>query len=149
MYNDSADMFREMDEIFDHLFSRWADDSLFPGLNFTESGITEIPSCTSPEINGCGEIPAREMQDYEPVPEVFRDEDGVTIAVELPGVTEENLNLACRKGNLIIEAVLEDRQYSARAELPAETDPATMRHSLKNGVLEVNFGNFVHQPGNP
>ena len=178
MYNDAMDMFREMDEIFSHLFSRgnarqnnpWMItlredetgmvretdeifDHLFPGLadDFTygscaPAATTGFRYCESPESSGCVTPTKYERTGGEPVPEIVSDRNGVTIAVELPGVTDENLNLAVRGGNLIIEAVLENRVYSTRAMLPTGTDQATMQHSLKNGVLEVRFASSVNSP---
>ena len=133
-------MFREMDEIFARLLSRWEDDFPPVGRDVRDYGHPGREQ----EFAGAGEEPglppaAGAGQDG-PVPEIVCHDGGVTVAVELPGVTGENLNLAVRGGTLLIEGVSEDRVYSARAALPPGTDPASLRHSLKNGVLEVTFG---------
>ena len=99
MYEDSLDVFAEMDEMFDHLFSRVSGN-----FGIGERGFSSPPTA----LADFTEVPADELEPMkaeteeglfrEPVPEVFRDQDGTKIVVELPGVTEENLNLALRKG---------------------------------------------------
>lgn len=70
-------------------------------------------------------------------PKCSRTRTGTKIVVELPGVTEDNLNLAIRRGELIIEAVSGDCMYHSHTPVPKESDSSSMKHSLKNGVLEV------------
>jgi len=133
------DVFKEMDEIFCHLFPEWDEDFGMAASGF--SGMVparqEYRSCEGP---GMPNVSGTETGTAEPVPETITHPHGITVAVELPGVTEENLNLAVRGPALLIEAVSLDTVYVTRVPLPPDTDPATIRHSLKNGVLEVSFG---------
>ena len=138
MYNDPLDAFAEMDELFDHLFSKVSGNFGMAVMEFSSPGIPMSDYAEEP-----GELVPAEVADdqfREPVPEIFHDNEGTKIVVELPGVTEDNLNLALRRSELIIEAVDGNCVYHAVATVPAETDPVTMSHSLKNGVLEVTLG---------
>jgi HSP20 family molecular chaperone IbpA len=135
MYDDSPDVFAEMDELFDHLFSRMSGNYGMAGMGLPSPGTLVQEYAEEPEEPASAEVADSPFK--EPVPEIFRDHDGTKIVVELPGVTEDNLNLALRRGELIIEAVDGECMYHTHAPVPAESDPLTMRHSLKNGVLEV------------
>jgi HSP20 family molecular chaperone IbpA len=144
MYNDPLDAFAEMDELFDHLFSKVSGNFGMAGMEFSSPGMP-VPDYAEESVEP---VPAEDGEDQvrEPVPEIFRDHDSTKIVVELPRVTEDNLNLALRKGELIIEAVDGNCVYHTVALVPAESDPSTMSHSLKNGVLEVTLG---VRPGTP
>jgi HSP20 family molecular chaperone IbpA len=146
MYNDPLDAFAEMDELFDHLFSKVSGNFGMTGMEFPSPAIPESDYAEEPEEP----VPAEtaEEQFREPVPEIIHDSDGTKIVVKLPGVTEDNLNLALRKGQLIIEAVDGDCVYHAVAPIPADSDPSMMRHSLKKGVLEVTLGVRPGMPAN-
>jgi len=128
------EMFREMDDIFDYLFTRMTDDSmdLRSGIIAPVSDIPDDTKPVTPEP-----VPSQETGMIELVPEVLRDAEGVTIAIGIPGVTEENLNIAVRRSTLVIDAVSGDRIYHAETRLPPGSDPSTTAHSLRNGVLEV------------
>ena len=137
MFRDPLDAFAEMDELFDHLFSKVSGNLGMAGMEFSSPGTLVSDYDEDPEEPGAGPADVAGGQLREPVPEIFEDSDGTKIVVELPGVTEDNLNLAIRRSELIIEAVDGDCMYRTHAIVPAGSDPAMMRHSLKNGVLEV------------
>ena len=138
MYRDPLDAFAEMDELFDHLFPKVSGNFGMTGMGFSSPGV--ILKDYTEELPEPAPAEAADVQFREPVPEIFQDHDGTKIVVELPGVTEDNLNLALRKRELIIEAVDGDCIYHAVAPVPAGADPTTISHSLKNGVLEVTLG---------
>jgi len=139
MFSDPMDVFREMDEIFGRILARWDDDFSSAEAGFSGPVPVKHELCTGDEGDPA-ETSVTDTRATEPVPEIIPHPDGVTVAVELPGVTEENLNLSVRGPSLLIEAVSADTVYATRAPLPTDADPATIRHSLKNGVLEVSFG---------
>ena len=103
-----------------------------PGLIGEEYGETEAASDPERDLS-TGTV------HNEPVPEIIRHNGGIILTAELPGVTEENLILAVRGDELLIEGVSGDQLYVTRAPIPEEVDAVTMQHTLKNGVLEVTF----------
>jgi len=137
MNDDVQDIFREMDALADHLFSRIACDF--------GTGIPQVygyrvviqNSDNSPEqIDEPETIPARSGS--EPIPEVHRIGDEVMVITELPGATKDSIHLAVNGDELIIDADSGDRQYHTTASLPP-VDPGSIQTSIKNGVLEVKF----------
>jgi HSP20 family protein len=81
----------------------------------------------------------------EPVPEVHRIGNEVKVITDLPGITEEALRLDVKGNTLVIDAGDAEHHYHSSAGLPP-VDPASMKKTLKNGVLEVTFTSLPHQP---
>jgi len=70
----------------------------------------------------------------EPLTDVFQDEDGVKIYVELPGAEKEDIQLNIKDGRVEVKA----ENFHKTIELPAkdlESEKASSKY--KNGVLEV------------
>ena len=85
--------------------------------------------------------PALSRNTGEPVAEVHHIGDETMVIAELPGRTEESVRLDMKGTTLVIDAGDADNHYHTTADVPG-VDPATMKRSLKNGVLEVTFGNL-------
>jgi HSP20 family protein len=81
-------------------------------------------------------IPDINLFTGEPAPEIHRIGEDVKVVVEMPGVSEENVNIRLDGQSLTIDAAGCVHTYYTHAEVPP-VDPASMQHSLKNGVLEV------------
>ena len=136
MFEDPIDMFAEMDEMFARLFSRMDREFMAgaPGV----SGY-RLVSGSGGYPGGQPEIEAPRLRDSsEPVTEVHRIGDEVKVIAELPGVTDESLRLDVKGDRLIIDAGDADHHYHASATLPP-VNAASLRSSIKNGVLEVTF----------
>jgi HSP20 family molecular chaperone IbpA len=137
MLEDPKDMFRDMDELFAHLFARMTSD--FPAgdpqafgyhMVIQRGGESSPVSCSQP-----GQLRAGSKS----VVEVHRIGDEVKVITELPGITRESLHLTIDGNKLSLDADAGTRQYHTTATLPP-VDPDSMQVSLKNGVLEVTFG---------
>jgi HSP20 family protein len=72
----------------------------------------------------------------EPLVDVFDEDGSVLIVVELPGVAENEIELASEDDILLLKTTGR-RRYAKEILLPAPVDPATMTRSCTNGVLEV------------
>jgi len=134
MYEDTQDMFREMDELFTHLYTRMTRD--FAGWDPQASGYHMI-------MRQSGESPAMPCSQHdqlratsEPVVEIHRIGDEVKVITELPGITMDVIDLELQGSSLTIDADGGPFQYHARADLPP-VNPGSMQTSFKNGVLEV------------
>jgi HSP20 family molecular chaperone IbpA len=137
MYEDPQDMFRDMDELFSHLYAQMtrdfaAGEPLAFGYHMVISrGGESSPIPCSPHD--------QLRSGSEPGVEVHRIDDEVKVITELPGITRESLHLTIDRNELIIDADAGTRQYHTTATLPP-VNPDSVQVSLKNGVLEVTFG---------
>ncbi len=139
--NDIPDLFRRMDAMMARMMSDMESGS-FMDLADMPQGMQGyrivIERGDLPEESGESPRDARARDTEEPVPELHAIGDEVKVIVELPGIGEDALRLDLRGDTLIIDAGDADRHYRTSAQLPA-VDPASMRQSIKNGVLEVTF----------
>lgn len=138
------DIFRQMDAMMTHLLAQM-------GWQFA-SGI-------SPQVRGYriiirgGRMPAGEPHDtviqpqnpHAPLPEVHRIGDEVKVVTELSGADRESIRLKVQGTALVIDADRKGQHHHQTATLPA-VNPASMRSSFKNGVLEVSFDALPDEP---
>jgi len=134
MKNDPQDVFAQMDAMMARLFREM--DTGFPfgqpqtvGYRVVIQG-GKLP----PELPDSTVYQSRDSE--EPAAEVHRIGDDVKVVVEMPGVSEENLNIRLDGQEITIDATGSIRTYHTHAAVPP-VDPASLQHSLKNGVLEV------------
>jgi HSP20 family molecular chaperone IbpA len=145
MYKDPQDMFRDMDEMFAHLYTQMTHDFLGGESRvFRYHDILEREERESIEPG----LPYEEVRaGSEPGVEVHHIDDEVKVITELPGVTRDNLHLTVKGNKLFIDADTGTMQYHTSATLPpVETEP--LQVSLKNGVLEVTFAVLSGIPDN-
>jgi len=144
MNENPLDLFEEMDVLFSRLFTRMDREftngnpqvygyRIVIGNDETPGGMQEIPAPTSRVTR-------------EPVAEVHRIGDETTVVVELPGTTEDSIRLEVKGNLLIIDAGDAENHYHTTADLPP-VDAASMRQSLRHGVLEVTFRNLTGADG--
>lgn len=136
MYEDPRDMFGEMDEIFNRIFTRMNRDFL--------KGVPQVYGyhivMHNGDFEGMPETPAiTQRANSEPVAEVHCIGDEVKVITELPGTTKDLIDLDVQESRLIIDAKGPQNHYHTTADLPP-VDVASMHTSFKNGVLEVTFG---------
>jgi len=136
MYEDPQDMFREMDELFTHFYTRMTRD--FAAGEPQVFGYHMI-------IQQDGETPAMPISprdhlraNSEPVVEIHRIGDEVKVVTELPGTTMDAIDLDFQGSTLTINADGGSVQFHTHADLPP-VDSGSMQTSFKNGVLEVTF----------
>lgn len=73
----------------------------------------------------------------EPLVDVLDEGDYLVIIAELPGVEAEDVHQEVEGDILELRAETSDRKYSKEVLLPAAVDPASMRSSYRNGILEI------------
>jgi HSP20 family molecular chaperone IbpA len=136
MYEDSQDMFRKMDELFTHLYTRMTRD--FAAGEPQVFGYHMIIQQDG-ETSAIPNLPCDHLRaNSEPVVEIHRIGDEVKVITELPGTTLDAVHLILLGSMLTIDADGGPLQYHARADLPP-VNPGSMQTSLKNGVLEITF----------
>jgi HSP20 family protein len=72
----------------------------------------------------------------EPLVDVFDEGADMHVVAELPGVEEREVAVELNGDVLAIETAGE-RRYAKEVLLPAPGDPASLRTSYRNGILEV------------
>ena len=134
MKNDPQDVFAQMDAMMAHLFRDMETGSSFGqpqtvGFRMVIQGGNPPPELPDPLVY-------QSRDSDEPVAEVHRIGDDVKVVVEMPGVSEESLNIRLDGQELIIDAAGSIRTYHTHAGVPP-VDQKSVQHSLRNGVLEV------------
>ncbi|MET0310546.1 MAG: Hsp20 family protein [Burkholderiaceae bacterium] len=73
-----------------------------------------------------------------------QDETAWTIALDLPGLAKEDLDIGIEGAVVRIETKAEARrQFKAAYELPQEIDSAASEAKLENGVLTLKLGKLA------
>jgi HSP20 family protein len=72
----------------------------------------------------------------DPLVDVMLTESAIYLTAELPGVGGDDVRVGFDQGRLTIRAE-GDRRYSSSIDLPADVDPDTLKHTFKNGVLDI------------
>lgn len=131
----NQDLFKEMNAMMDRLMAEMEENSSFfePHISGYRIVIDGVPVTH----DGTGTGPVAKDAGSE-APEVHRAGNEVYVIADLPGVSEENLSLTLNGNKLAIDASGSTQVHHMDADLP-DVDPASMKHTLKNGVLEVTF----------
>jgi HSP20 family protein len=76
----------------------------------------------------------------EPLADVTTTDKEVKIAVEMPGVSKENIKVNAYDNSVeVITTGTDERKYHEVVEIPPETDIETATSTYKNGILEITF----------
>ena len=75
----------------------------------------------------------------EPLVDIFTSKGKTTVVAELPGVAEEDINIALSGKRLEINVDKGERKYFRQLELPKKFDKKKMKKKYNNGVLELIF----------
>lgn len=143
MKNDLQDVFAQMDAMMACLFRDMDTGSPFGqpqniGFRMMIQG-GNLP----PEFPDSPVYQSRDSD--EPVAEIHRIGNDVKVVVEMPGVSDESLNIRLDGLELIIDAAGSIRTYHTRVGVPP-VDPKSLQHSLRNGVLEVTLRVLPESP---
>jgi HSP20 family protein len=84
----------------------------------------------------------------EPLVDIIESEKALTVVVELPGVSKEQITLESTESMLMIDAKSINRSYHKEIQLPKAVNPETAKAKYNNGVLEVTFrrGSRIGKP---
>jgi HSP20 family protein len=77
--------------------------------------------------------------DHEPLVDVREREDGVTVIVQLPGVSKEEIEIEVVDKALIIKADHASRRFEHEVALPCPVKPSIAGSEYHNGVLEIHL----------
>lgn len=137
------DMFEEMDEIFDRLFSRMNQDLMNGRPQVSGFRIIIDGGDLHTPVQDNWEIPSRTAT--SPVAEVHRIDDEVKVITELPGAAKDSIRLDVQGSVLSIDGDGVTSPYHTTADLPP-VDAGSMQSTFRNGVLEVTFRALAEEP---
>ena len=72
----------------------------------------------------------------EPLVDVFNEATEFVITAELPGVSEDEIQVDVQ-GDVLSMQTTGERKYAKEILLPADVDPASLKKVYKNGILEL------------
>jgi HSP20 family protein len=75
----------------------------------------------------------------KPLIDVMKDDDAVTVIVEMSGVEKEDIDIKASETHVEINAEGEDRKYSEKVDLGCKIIPDSHKARYNNGVLEIVF----------
>ena len=116
-------------------------------MNSTMTKAPTDKNCTA-DANCCQE----EVRTYRPKADVFQNDDGWFITMDLPGADESTTDISLEKDVLTIKASSEDhtpegfkplytefssRRFERAFRLPDDVDRSSIDATVKNGVLHV------------
>lgn len=73
----------------------------------------------------------------EPIVDVFDEEDHIVVIAELPGVSENKIDIEAAGDILNLAASDTDRKYAKEMLLPSKVKPQSLKSTYQNGVLEI------------
>jgi len=76
-------------------------------------------------------------EEREPVVDVFDEEDHILVVTEVPGVSEEDINLEIEGDILKLSAKSGDRKYSKEILLSSKVKEDKIESSYKIGIFEI------------
>ncbi len=74
----------------------------------------------------------------EPTIQTSKQNDDYRLVVELPGVSEGEIQVES-KDDILTLTTTGERKYAKEVLLPSRVDSATLKKSYKNAILEVRF----------
>lgn len=87
-----------------------------------------------------------EVVTRDPLVDVMLTESAIYLTAEMSGVTGDDVRVGFDSGKLTIQGE-GDRRYYTSVDLPADVDPDTLKHTFKNGVLDIVIARRRSPPG--
>jgi HSP20 family protein len=122
---------------------------------------TRWPSLFDPLYDPLRAFGSRLAEWLKPASAASSNEDAYTISMELPGVSEDDVDLSVRDGTLTIRGekkteqekkgdtwYFSERQYGAFSrsfQLPADADGSKASASMKDGVLQISIPRLAQE----
>ncbi len=72
----------------------------------------------------------------DPLVDVILTESAIYLTAEMPGLSSDEVQVQVEGSRLSMRGEGE-RRYVSSVELPADVDPDTLKHTFKNGVLDI------------
>jgi HSP20 family protein len=100
--------------------------------------VREFGNVKSPMRTGLFEAPMISSE-REPMSDITTTDKEVKVAVEMPGVSKENIKINVYNGTVEVSSTDPKRKYHEVIEIPPETDIETAKSNYNNGILDISF----------
>ena len=81
-----------------------------------------------------------EVERHEPIVDLFEEDDGIHIVVEMPGIEEKEISLGINEKALSL-VVNGKRKYQKEIDLPQPARSEDMAWTYRNGILDIKIKN--------
>lgn len=81
-------------------------------------------------------VESPEVITRDPLVDVMLTESAIYLTAEMSGVGADDVRVGLDQGKLTLHGE-GDRRYYSLIDLPADVDPDTLKHTFKNGVLDI------------
>ncbi len=138
--------FERMRRIMDMMMQRAMDGDIHMGEPMVYGFSMKVGPDGKPVIQQFGNTIPKSIGDSaersegfarEPLTDVMESEDGITITVELPGVSKEDIDLTVTRDTVTIKVDTASRKYYKEIPLSAEIDEKNVKATYNNGVLDI------------
>lgn len=92
-----------------------------------------------PRMRAGGFSRPRILSERQPLSEVSTTDKEVKVAIELPGVSKEQIKINANDNQVDIKTEDPKRKYHEVIDLPAEVDIENVKSTFTNGLLEITF----------
>jgi len=80
-----------------------------------------------------------ELDEIEPLVDVFEEEAEVKVVAEIPGVEKEDINIDASPREVTLKVDTPKKKYFKEIQLPVEVKTDEHKATYKNGILEITF----------
>lgn len=87
-----------------------------------------------------------EVVTRDPLVDVILTESAVYLTADMPGIPADEVRVTLEAGRLALRGEGERRYYTS-VDLPADVDTDTLKHTFKNGVLDIVIARRRLPPG--
>ena len=92
-----------------------------------------------PRMRAGGFSRAKILSERQPLSQVSATDKEVKVAIELPGVSKEQIKINVNDNQVDIKTEDPKRKYHEVIDLPAEVDTENVKSTFINGLLEITF----------
>jgi len=92
-----------------------------------------------PRMRAGGISRARILSERQPLSEISTTDKEVKVAIELPGVSKEQIKINANENQVDIRTEDPKRRYHEVIDLPVEVDIESVKSTFINGLLEITF----------
>jgi HSP20 family protein len=135
MFRQFDEMKREMERMFEEQFKDIQTKA-------PKELIREFDNVKGPFAGfGAGSTATRPLisSEREPLADITTTDKEIKVAVEVPGVSKENIKVNAYDSSVEVKSDDPQRDYHQVIDLPEETDIETARSTYRNGILEIIF----------